>query len=89
MAKRVNSASLKGKLEIDFNLGEGIVTENVKVGKETVEREFDFFKLLQEFNGKNVSIAIKEENDLEAIDEDFNVSSTTDGEEQEDFYVED
>ena len=65
MAKRVNSATLKGVLDVDFNIGEATVTEIVK----DVENEYDFFKLLAEFNGKHVTIAIKEENEIEPVGE--------------------
>lgn len=65
MAKRVNTASLKGILDIDFNAGQATVTEIVK----DVEHEYDFFKLLEEFNGKTVSITLKEENELPTVDE--------------------
>lgn len=64
MAKRKNSASLKGTLDVDFNGGTATVTEIVK----DVEYEYDFFALLSEFNGKSVSIAISEENELPTVD---------------------
>lgn len=63
MAKRKNSANLKGTLDVDFNAGVGTVTEIVK----EVESEYDFFKLLEEFNGKFVTISITEENELPAV----------------------
>lgn len=63
MAKRKNSANLKGTLEVDFNAGTGTVTEIVK----DVESEYDFFKLLEEFNGKLVTISITEENELPTV----------------------
>lgn len=65
MAKRVNSATLKGLLELDFNTGVGTVTEVVK----EAEYEYDFFKLLEEFNGKHITISVKEENELPTTDE--------------------
>lgn len=65
MAKRVNSASLKGLLEVDFNKGEATVTEIVK----DIESEYDFFEILNEFNNKSVSITIKEENDIQPIED--------------------
>jgi len=65
MAKRVNSAKLKGILDLDFNAGTGTVTEVVK----DVESEYDFFALLNEFNGKSVSITIVEENELPTTEE--------------------
>lgn len=64
MAKRKNSASLKGTLDIDFTGGKATVTEIVK----DIEYEYDFFALLSEFNGKSVSITIAEENELATVD---------------------
>lgn len=84
MAKRTNSAQLKGKLDIDWSLGELIVTESTKEG----DFEYSLTKLLEEFNGKTISLSIKEEDTIAPIDE-FNVSSETDGEEQEDLFKED
>lgn len=65
MAKVTKNAQLKGKLEVDFNTGSGIVTEVTK----EAEFEYDFFKLLEEFNGKTVKISISEENEIETIGE--------------------
>lgn len=84
MAKRTNSAQLKGVLDIDWSLGELIVTEENKEGV----FEYSLGKLLEEFNGKAVTISIKEEDSITPIDE-FNVSSETDGTEEEDFFKED
>lgn len=66
MAKRVNSASIKGTLDIDWNLKSGIVTEITRDGDSV---EYDLFRLLEEFNGKEISISIKEEYKLPTIDE--------------------
>ena len=88
MAKRTNSAQFKGALSIDWTLGSGIITESVKEGKETVEYEYDLFKVLEEFNGKNISISLREEDSIAPIDE-FNVSSENDGSEEEDLFKED
>lgn len=84
MAKRTNSAQLKGKLDIDWSLGELVITESTKDG----EFEYSLSKLLEEFNGKNVTLSIKEEDQIAPIDE-FNVSSETDGTEEEDLFKED
>ena len=89
MAKRVNSVGFtKALLTIDWNVNSGIITEYVKEGKNVVEYEYDLFKILEEFNGKTITIAISEQDSLAPIDE-FNVSSETDGEEEEDMYKED
>lgn len=84
MAKRVNSAQLKGTLDIDWSLGELVITESTKEG----DFEYSLTKLLEEFNGKTVTFSIKEEDQITPIDE-FNVSSDTDGKEDEDFFEED
>ena len=84
MAKRTNSAQLKGVLDIDWSLGELIITEQTKEG----DIEYSLGKLLEEFNGKTITISIKEEDSISPIDE-FNVSSENDGSEEEDFFKED
>ncbi|AKQ08541.1 hypothetical protein PQE66_gp226 [Bacillus phage PBC2] len=53
MAKRTNSFSCKGEL----NLAEGVVYE---VKKESVDT-IDFLSILKEFDGKNVKISIVED----------------------------
>lgn len=65
MAKRVNSAKLKGILDLDFSTGKGTITEIVKDS----ENEYDFFALLNEFNGKTIALSIVEENELPTTDE--------------------
>ncbi len=65
MAKRINSAKLKGVLDVDFNNGQATVTEIVK----DVETVYDFFELLNEFNGKHISISIVEENEIAPLEE--------------------
>ncbi|MGE8033876.1 hypothetical protein B1B04_09295 [Lysinibacillus sp. KCTC 33748] len=84
MAKRTNSIQLKGKLDIDWTLGELIVTESVKDG----DFKYSLNKLLEEFNGKNITLSIKEEDSIAIINE-FNVSSETDAEQEEDLFKED
>lgn len=67
MAKRVHSLSLKGLFLHDT----GLIEEKEK-NKETKETEVKYYKLydlLQEFDGKQVSITIKEEDEVEAADE--------------------
>ncbi|UGO50817.1 YonK-like protein [Bacillus phage vB_BanS_Sophrita] len=60
MAKRTNSFSVKGEL----NLEEGVVYE---VKKESVET-IDFMEILKEFNGKTVKISIVEDIEIVGID---------------------
>lgn len=65
MAKRVNSAQLKGILDISFEMGTGLITEIVK----DEERVYNLFELLEEFNGKSITLSIKEENDIQPVEE--------------------
>ena len=55
-SKKVNQVSLKGELNMDL----------VEITEVTKEAEFvyDFKAILHEFDGKQVSITIKEENEL-------------------------
>ncbi|UGO51088.1 YonK-like protein [Bacillus phage vB_BanS_Nate] len=65
MAKRTNSFSVKGEL----NMAEGVVYEVKKESVETIE----FFEFLKEFDGKTVKISIVEDIEImgvEAEDED-------------------
>lgn len=65
MAKRVNSAQLKGVLDVSFEEGFGTITEIVK----DEENVYNLFELLNEFNGKQISVTIKEENDIQPVEE--------------------
>lgn len=52
-------------------MAEGIVYEAKKVGKQEMILEIPFFDILREFDGKNVSISISEEREVDrAEDED-------------------
>jgi predicted RNA-binding protein len=62
MAKRTNSFSSKGEL----NLSQGVIFE---VKKESVDT-IPFFDILKEFDGKTVSITIKEEVEIASTDDD-------------------
>ena len=64
MAKKTNQVGFKGVLDVNFASGEGTVTEVVK----EVESVYNFFETLSEFNGKHVTISIKEENELPTVD---------------------
>lgn len=55
-SKKVNQVNLKG----EFDMGVMEVTETTKEAIYT----YDFKSILSEFDGKNVSITIKEENEL-------------------------
>jgi len=55
-SKKVNQVNLKGIFDMDV----------MEITEQTKEAEFvyDFKEILSDFNGKNVSITIKEENEL-------------------------
>lgn len=55
-SKKVNSVNLKGALD----LGTMEIVEQTKEAEYT----YDFLAILREFDGKQVSIMIKEENEL-------------------------
>ena len=63
MAKRKNVAQLKGELNVDFEAGVATVTEVTK----EAEYVYDFFALLNAFNGRTISINITEENELPTL----------------------
>lgn len=55
-SKKIHSINLRGILDMDTME----ITETTKDS----EYVYDFLKILQEFNGKQVSVQIKEEQDL-------------------------
>ncbi|MDH6674419.1 hypothetical protein M2277_005111 [Paenibacillus sp. LBL] len=57
MAKRVHSISLKGRFE------DGMVTEETKHSDEV----YDLFALINEFEGKEISVTIQEVNPIPAV----------------------
>ena len=65
MAKRNNKTTAKGILEIDWDAGEATITQIVK----EVPYTYDFFKMIEEYNGKNVNFSIGEDIDLPTIEE--------------------
>jgi hypothetical protein len=60
-SKKVHTVNLKGILDLD----------TMEITEQTKEAEFtyDFLEILRDFDGKQVSISIKEENDLPIKDE--------------------
>jgi hypothetical protein len=60
-SKKVHVVNLKGQLDLD----------TMEVTEQTKEAEYtyDFLTILREFDGKQVSISIKEENELPVKDE--------------------
>lgn len=66
MSKRTNKTAGKGILDVNFNEGKGTITHVDKNGGETV---WDFFKIIEEFNGKQISYSFQEDNDVTPIEE--------------------
>lgn len=64
MAKKVHSVAFKGLLEVDWSAGVIKITETVK--EETFE--YSLNEILEEFNGKTVTLSLKEEDSIEPID---------------------
>lgn len=60
-SKKVHAVNLKGSLDLDV----------MEVTEQTKEAEFtyDFLEVLRDFDGKNVTISIKEEQELPTKDE--------------------
>lgn len=60
-SKRVNAVNIKGSFELD----------TMEITEQTKEAEFtyDFLQILKDFDGKTVSVSIKEEKDLPVKDE--------------------
>jgi hypothetical protein len=56
MAKLVNSVALKGEFTLD-------TMEVVETTKEAINT-YDFLDILRNFDGKTISISIKEENEI-------------------------
>jgi len=65
MAKKVHSIGVKGILDVNFDEGIARITEVTKDS----EQVYDFFEIINEFNGKSISFSIKEEQDLTPIEE--------------------
>jgi hypothetical protein len=59
-SKKVHAVNLKGALDLD-------TMEIVEQSKEA-EYTYDFLAILREFDGKQISITIKEENELPVKD---------------------
>ena len=61
MAKKVHSVSVKGLFDMN-------VMEITEVKKDQGDFVYDFKKILEEFDGKNISVTIKEEDKLPTKD---------------------
>jgi len=73
MAKRTNSFSVKGEL----NMAEGVVYETKKDTVETIP----FFEHLKSFDGKVVKISIVEDIEIYGVDEDDDYEEEVEDEE--------
>lgn len=65
MAKQTNKVGLKGILEVDFNGGVGTITEIVREEPYT----YNLFEIIEQFDGKTVTISITEDKELPTVDE--------------------
>lgn len=63
--KSVNQTAGKGILDINWQEGSAVITEITK----DEEIPYNFFEILEKFNGKQVNFSIREENPVEPIDE--------------------
>lgn len=66
MSKITNKAAGKGILDVNFNEGRGTITLVDKNGLKTV---WDFFEIIERFNGKQMSYTFQEEIDIQPIGE--------------------
>lgn len=65
MGKRVSSVKLKGELDINLNDGSIFITSIVK----GVETTYDLAEVLESYNGKEISVSIAEDVELEPVTE--------------------
>lgn len=69
MAKRDNSVKFKGVLDVYENTPYLIITEFEKKKDATIEKPYNLFEVLKEFNGREVSISVADSTPLEPIEE--------------------
>jgi len=69
MAKYSGQVTYKGLVSVED--GQIFITESKKdtVSKTTIEEKFNITDKLSEFNGKNASFTVKEDKDLEPIED--------------------
>lgn len=63
--KSVNQTTGKGVLDINWSEGVATITEITKDG----EIPYNFFEILEMYNGKQVNFSIREENPVEPIED--------------------
>lgn len=63
--KTVNQTTGKGILEVLWDEGKATITEITKDDEIT----YDFFEILERYNGKQVNFSIREENPIQPVDE--------------------
>lgn len=64
--KSVNQTAGKGILNIDWQEGSAIITEITKDD----EIPYNFFEILELYNGKTVTFSIREEQPIQPLEED-------------------
>lgn len=67
MSKTTNRTAGKGILDLDFNAGKGTITLVDKDGGETV---WDFFEILEMYNGRSISYSFAEDVEIEPLEQD-------------------
>lgn len=65
MAKRKNQTSGKGILDIQWEEGKATLTTVTKDD----ELVYDFFKILEEYNGKSITFSVAEDVEIATVDE--------------------
>lgn len=66
MSKTTNRTAGKGILDLNFSEGRGTITLVDKDGGETV---WDFFEILEMYNGRSISYAFSEDIEISPIEE--------------------
>lgn len=67
MSKTTNRTAGKGVLNLDFNTGKGTIT---LADKDGVETTWDFFEILEMYNGRSISYSFAEDIEISPIEED-------------------
>lgn len=66
MSKTTNRTAGKGILDLNFQEGRGTITLVDKDGGETT---WDFFEILELYNGKNISYSFAEDVEIQPIED--------------------
>lgn len=69
MAKRDNSVKYKGIIDVYDDYPYIRITEFEKKGQEVMEKPYNVFEILKEFNGREVSFTVADSNPLEPMEQ--------------------